>query len=48
MFKQLAPGVLVSGQIFEADLAKAKDMGVSLIITGLASWFQHRYPVRTM
>lgn len=32
MFKQLAPGVLVSGQIFEADLAKAKDMGVSLII----------------
>ena len=21
---------------------------VSMIITGLATWFQHRYPVRTM
>lgn len=32
MFRQLAPGVLVSGQIYEADLAKARDLGVSLII----------------
>lgn len=32
MFRQLAPGVLVSGQIFEADLAKARDLGVTLII----------------
>lgn len=32
MFKQLAPGVWVSGQIFEADLARAKEMGVGLVI----------------
>lgn len=32
MFRQLAPGVLVSSQIYEADLARARDLGVSLII----------------
>ena len=34
---------------FEAfAFASVAYLGVSLIITGLASWFQHRYPVRTM
>jgi uncharacterized protein (TIGR01244 family) len=32
VFRQLAPGVLVAGQIDEADLAKARDLGVALII----------------
>lgn len=32
MFKQLAPGVLVSGQIDEADLVQARDLGVTLVI----------------
>lgn len=34
---------------FEAfAFASAAYLAVSLAITGLASWFQHRYPVRTM
>lgn len=34
---------------FEAfAFASVAYLGVSLIITGLASWFQHRFPVRTM
>lgn len=34
---------------FEAfAFASVAYLGVSLAITGLASWFQHRYPVRTM
>jgi len=34
---------------FEAfAFASVAYLGVSLVITGLASWFQHRYPVRTM
>ena len=34
---------------FEAfAFASAAYLAVSLCITGLASWFQHRYPVRTM
>jgi len=34
---------------FEAfAFASIAYLGVSLAITGLASWFQHRYPVRTM
>lgn len=32
MFRQLTPQVLVSGQISEADLALAKDQGVTLVI----------------
>ena len=34
---------------FEAfAFASVAYLGVSLVITGLASWFQHRYPVRTL
>ena len=34
---------------FEAfAFASVAYLAVSLVITGLASWFQHRYPVRTM
>lgn len=32
MFRQLTPKVLISGKISEADLALAKDQGVTLII----------------